>query len=228
LLRKCPHAQDVWHAIHNIGLRGAAADTSLKEWLLANLTDVHVDPNWPTKFAITLWYIWKWQCSMCLGSTELIPMDKGVFLYHKFQEILHALEMTDQLHSSARQEPREQWVRWEPPERGWRVLNTDGVVRGTLGPAGVGAVLRGDQEEWIIDFSEHLGHCLAIKAELRAVLHGLKIAKEATMRQLLIQLDSTAVVSMLTMHSLCPSECSGIIQQCKHLGLFVSWVNKGW
>ena len=45
LLRKCPHAQDVWHAIHNIGLRGAAADTSLKEWLLANLTDVHVDPN---------------------------------------------------------------------------------------------------------------------------------------------------------------------------------------
>jgi len=84
LLRQCPNALDVWHVIHSIGLCGAAADTSLKEWLLANLTDIHVDPNWPTKFAITLWYIWKWRCSMCLGSTELIPMDKGTFLYHKF------------------------------------------------------------------------------------------------------------------------------------------------
>jgi len=89
----------------------------------------------------------------------------------------------------------------------------DGAVRGTLGLAGASGVLRGDHREWIIGFFEHLGRCSAIKAELRAVLRGLKIAKKAATRQLLIQLDSTAVVSMLMTHSLCPSECSGIIQQ---------------
>jgi len=150
-------------------------------------------------------------------------MDKGAFLYRKSQEIIQALEKTDQRHTSTDIKRREHWVRWEPPEGGWRVLNTDGAARGTLGLAGAGGVLRGDHGEWILGFSEHLGCCSAIKGELRAVLRGLKLAKEAKTRQLLIQLDSTAAVSMLTGHSLCHSECSGIIQQCKNLMGWGGW-----
>ena len=33
LLRKCLNAQDVWHALHNIGLRCIAEGTTFKEWL---------------------------------------------------------------------------------------------------------------------------------------------------------------------------------------------------
>jgi len=56
---------------------------------------------------------------------------------------------------------------------GWRVLNTDGAVKGGTGPAGAGGVLRDDKGEWILGFSEYLGHCTAIKAEIRAALRGL-------------------------------------------------------
>ena len=59
LLRKCPNAQDVWHALQSLGWCGPAADTSLKDWLRINLIGTQVDPNWPTKFVIALWYFWK-------------------------------------------------------------------------------------------------------------------------------------------------------------------------
>jgi len=40
-------------------------------------------------------------------------------------------------------------------------------------------VLQGDKGEWIIGFSENLGHCSSVKAEIRAVLRGLMLAREA-------------------------------------------------
>ena len=50
------------------------------------------------------------------------------------------------------------------------MLNTDGVAKGHPGPAGAGGVIRGDQGEWIVGFSEHLGRCSAVKAEVKVVL----------------------------------------------------------
>jgi len=50
-------------------------------------------------------------------------------------------------------------------------------------------VIRGDKGEWVIGFSENLGDCLAIKAEIRAVLRSLKLAKEVRTQRLWIQID---------------------------------------
>ena len=144
-------------------------------------------------------------------------MEKGVFMFCKFQEILHALETENQLQNSVRRETIEQWVRRDPPDGGWRVLNTDGDVKGNPGPVGASGVITGDKGEWIIGFSENLGYCSSIKAEIRAVLHGLKIAKEGCSHKLWIQIDSKAVVTMLTSHKLGHPEYSLLIQQYKHL-----------
>ena len=97
------------------------------------------------------------------------------------------------------------------------MLNTDGAAKGNLGPAGAGRVLRDDKGEWIIGFSENLGYCSAIKAEIRAVLRGLKVAKEVCIHKLWIQVDSKAVVSMLTNHIIGHPENRFLIQQCKTL-----------
>jgi len=77
--------------------------------------------------------------------------------------------------------------------------------------------------EWIICFSENLGYCLAIKAEIRAILRGLKIAKDGCTQKLWIQIDSKAVVNMLTSHKLGHPEYSLLIQQCKHLLDWDGW-----
>uniref|UniRef100_A0A7C8YVG9 RNase H type-1 domain-containing protein n=1 Tax=Opuntia streptacantha TaxID=393608 RepID=A0A7C8YVG9_OPUST len=77
---------------------------------------------------------------------------------------------------------------------GWLLIF--GAVKGNPGP-GAGGVIRGDKGEWIIGFSENLGYCSSVKAELRAVLHGLKLAKEANVHRIWVQLDSSVVVGML-------------------------------
>jgi len=217
LLRKCPHAQGVWQSLNSLGLCCVNPDSSISDWLRVNLTGSHVDPQWPRKFAISLWYLWKWRCTVCLGSMELIPFDRGAFLQQKFQEIIRIFDEPEQGRNMAGQGLAERWIRWEPPERGWWVLNADGAVRGALGLAGAGGVVRGYQGKWVVGFSEPLGRCSVTQAELRAVLRGLRIAKEAGIRKLWVQVDSKVVETLLTIPRLRSSEYNGIIQQCKIL-----------
>jgi len=150
-------------------------------------------------------------------------MDIGVFLSRKFQEILCVLDKEADLTHTKHTGSTTQVVKWEPPPRGWRMLNTDGAARGTLGLAGAGGVLRDEAGTWIIGFSEHLGRCSAITAELWAALRGLKLAKEECTTKLWIQVDSTAIVSMLTTTTNFHPEYHSLIQQCKILLDWAGW-----
>ena len=80
-------------------------------------------------------------------------------------------------------------MRWEAPVAGWVILNTDGAAKGNPGPAGAGGVIRGDKGEWIVGFSENLGHCSSVKAEICAILRGLSIARETHVQKLWLQTD---------------------------------------
>ena len=106
---------------------------------------------------------------------------------------------------------------------GWLIMNTYGASKGNPGPAGAGGVLRGDKGEWLIGFSESLGVCSSVKAEIRTVLRGFKIAQEAQVQKLWLQTDSKVVVSMLTSSNDWHLEHSFLLHQCKQL---IDW--EGW
>jgi len=105
----------------------------------------------------------------------------------KFREIKDALDRDMQLMNSPPTEDLEVRVRWEPPMRGWKVLNTDGAVRGNPGSTGAGGVIRGEVGEWVLGFSENVGHCSVTKAEVKAILRGLNLAKEIPTQKIWIQ-----------------------------------------
>ena len=117
----------------------------------------------------------------------------------------------------------DRWVQWQPPLVGWRVLNTDGAVKGVIGPAGAGGVIRDDNGQWVMGFSEYLSHCTAVKAELHAALRGLQFAKAACIQKLWLQMDSTVVVDMLTRVKPWHTEFSSLLHQCHNL---LNW--EGW
>jgi len=221
LFRRCPTAQAVWQALHSCGLNSTATEATFHDWFQANFHGNHVDPQWPRKFAIILWFLWKWRCSTCLGSMEFIPFDKGTFLTHQIQRILDSLD--SQTPAAAGRGCSERWIHWDGPEPGWHVLNTDGASQGTVGRAGAGGVVRGERGEWIIGFSEPLGRCPALQAELRAVLRGLRIAKEMGTRKLWVQVDSRVVVTLLTTMGFRRSEYHGLIHQCRTLLAWECW-----
>ena len=82
----------------------------------------------------------------------------------RFEEIQNALDW-DICNPGALPTARQEiWVRWEPPERGWKVLNIDGAVSGNPARAGAGGVIRGEDGEWILGFSEKVGQCSVTKA----------------------------------------------------------------
>jgi len=144
-------------------------------------------------------------------------------LVHKFQEILHALETGRLSLRQGRIDPVELSVSWELPPRGWWVLNTDGAVKGALGPAGAGGVLRDDKGEWILGFSEYLGHCSTLTAELKAVVRGLKIAKELGAQKLWVRTDSKILWGMLIGQAHHHPELHFLGQTCRRLLYANGW-----
>ena len=226
VLRRCLHAQDVWGVLAQMGMQSVDVDTDLPEWLQLNLRGAHIDPSWPTKFAVALWYIWKWRCVKIFGSIEQLPMDIGDFLSRKFQETLRVLKKDIGPKHTSHTMSTPHMVKWEAPPRGWRMLNTDGAARGTMGLAGAGGVLRDETGTWLIGFSEFLGHCSATMAELRAVLRGLQIAKEVATTKLWVQVDSTVIISMLSKDTQCHPAYHSLIKQCKLLIDWAGWVVK--
>ena len=99
-----------------------------------------------------------------------IPRDIGEFMIYRFQETIKALEQTKTRSTTGQSKSVEQGVSWERPRGGWMILNTDGSAKGNVGPAGAGGVLRNDRGEWVFGFSEYLGHCSSMTAELKALL----------------------------------------------------------
>lgn len=65
-------------------------------------------------------------------------------------------------------------VRWEKPPLGWFKLNTDGSSIGNPGFCGIGGVIRDDSGGMVQAYASHIGFGSNNKAELVALLHGLR------------------------------------------------------
>ena len=72
-------------------------------------------------------------------------------------------------------------------------------------------------------FSEYLGNCSAVKAELRGILRGLRVAKEQGIPKLWIRTDSQTVVNMLVNWPSEHREHYFLVQQCKQLLDWDGW-----
>jgi len=108
-------------------------------------------------------------------------------------------------------------VGWEPPSVGCITLNTDGASKGNSGKAGGGGVFRGWKGEWLGGFAEGMGICSSVRAELRAVLQGLLVAKDKEFTKLMVKVDSMLVVGMLKGELKVNIRRHALVQQCKDL-----------
>lgn len=92
VIRRCPEAQiilDYFYDQH-LGVRGDGLD--FRTWVKKNVLNEQGGADWPTKFTIIAWYIWKWRNAICFDSPENMPIDKISFLLRRFAEVLKALD----------------------------------------------------------------------------------------------------------------------------------------
>ncbi|XVE48701.1 hypothetical protein DITRI_Ditri01bG0023300 [Diplodiscus trichospermus] len=65
-LRDCTAASSLWMSILGINGRNAIYSLSLKDWFAKNFNgSVHdvLQEGWDARFALTIWWIWKWRCN---------------------------------------------------------------------------------------------------------------------------------------------------------------------
>ncbi|KAK9023643.1 hypothetical protein V6N11_003852 [Hibiscus sabdariffa] len=81
-------------------------------------------------------------------------------------------------------------VRWMRPPEYWSKLNSYGAVRGALGLASCGGVIRPDQGCWIIGFSRGIGVCSVLDAKLWGIYKELLTVWSVGIQNLVIEVDS--------------------------------------
>ena len=76
-------------------------------------------------------------------------------------------------------------------------IYSDGAARGNPGPAGAGAVLKGQDGQVIVEVCRYLGEMTNNQAEYRALILGLEEAKHVGATQIAIYADSELVVKQI-------------------------------
>lgn len=126
--------------------------------------------KWDTLFAFVMWHIW-------LVRNENVYTHKRTKTTAKIPTNL-ALEYISLTSKGARGDrPKPSFVCWKPPYIGFK-LNTNGSANPSSGNGGIGGVIRNICDEWIAGFMGNIRAITNIKAELLALLAGLKLAKE--------------------------------------------------
>ncbi|CAN1808121.1 Putative ribonuclease H protein At1g65750, partial [Linum perenne] len=88
-------------------------------------------------------------------------------------------------------------IGWRPADEGWFTLNSDGSLHLQNNRAAAGGLVRDSGGNLITSYVINLGSCSIMRAELRGIIEGMKIAWDKGVRRLCIQTDSQAAVSLL-------------------------------
>ncbi|KAL4286983.1 hypothetical protein AHAS_Ahas19G0140700 [Arachis hypogaea] len=88
-------------------------------------------------------------------------------------------------------------VAWSYPPENWIKLNMDGAASTNPNAGGCGGVIRNEQGRWVAGFMANLGCCSAFRAEMWGIYHGLKIVWDLGLRRIIVESNSTTVVTIL-------------------------------
>ena len=102
----------------------------------------------------------------------------------------------------------------------------DGAAKGNLSEAGGGGVFRNTRGDWVLGFCCYLGVCSSFRAELLALLYGLRIAWSQGFRKLIVHIDSKTPMKLLEAEACSMSTHVHLILKCRALLANKQWVTK--
>ena len=115
-------------------------------------------------------------------------------------------------------------VRWNLLSPGWFKLNTDRSTLGCPSHASGGGLIRDDHGRLVKGFLRKIGKVNSIKAELCAIRDGLIFCNQLIIQNLYIELDTKAVISLLTSKNNSYGQYAPIIDDCRNmLNLHPTW-----
>ncbi|CAA7042861.1 unnamed protein product [Microthlaspi erraticum] len=195
---------------------------SVLGWLFSNLgSDAYAfGASWPTLFAVSVWWSWKWRCGNVFGVNGKCR-DRVQFLKTLATEVTKAWEACRE--ANAKPSRVERMISWTPPAEGWMKINTDGAFRGNPGLATARGVLRDQYGAWCGGFALNIGICTAPLAELWGVYYELLTAWEKRVVRLEVEVDSELVVGFLKT-GICTSHPLSFLVRLCHGFIARDWI----
>lgn len=162
------------------------------------------DEDMSQNVAITLWLMWGARNDFIFKQT---PIDCTRILFNKE---LHKIP------NPKRIRPKQMiTIKWEPPPKGWFKLNINGSACSNPGNAWTGGIIRDHNGDFITAFSINIGIATNNKAEIWAFQQGVKIAVDLEITHLIIQTDSTFLISCLRRQEACHSTLKRLLEDAR-------------
>ncbi|CAN0904399.1 TNF receptor-associated factor homolog 1b, partial [Linum grandiflorum] len=110
-----------------------------------------------------------------------------------------------------------QLIGWRPGDEGWFTLSTDGSFRSPTKVAAAGGLIRDDSGRFVKAFAANLGRCSITRAEMRAIVDGLKLAWTLGIRRIRVQSDSRTAIAIFANASDLDHQHAALVMQFKEL-----------
>ncbi|CAN1130622.1 Putative ribonuclease H protein At1g65750, partial [Linum perenne] len=191
----CNVASQVWRQALPEAVVARSELGGFDEWWRSMLLDY----KYGTKFGIIAWLIWQARNKFIFEHLDRPPsaiVEQCNFWINLVLSSWKTFQLGREAPGLARQT---QLIAWRPGEEGWFTLNTDGSRISHFGATTIGGIIRDSAGNLVWAFCANVGNCSITRAELRAIVEGLKLAWSLGIKKVVVQTDSTAAVAMLQM-----------------------------
>ncbi|CAN1131008.1 Putative ribonuclease H protein At1g65750 [Linum perenne] len=189
----CSFASQVWRQALPEAVVSRAELGNFDQWW----KNMILDKQLGTKFGIIAWLIWQARNKFIFDQQDRPPsaiIEQCQFWTNLVLSSWKTFQLGREAPGLARQT---QLIAWRPGDEGWFTLNTDGSRITQSGATAIGGIIRDSAGSLVRAFSANVGNCSITRAELRAIVEGLKLAWSLGIRKVAIQSDSAAAVTML-------------------------------
>ncbi|KAK8476339.1 hypothetical protein V6N11_005044 [Hibiscus sabdariffa] len=210
LFRECSVVVVVWGGLIKHDKWAEFMSMDVMAWSRLNLVSPSHFTNdlvdWDLRFGAIFWSLWLRRNTLIFDSDNLDSltiMDRIRWLWEDMWAAFDSDCSLHVVHSSASgQTPISRaTVCWSSPLVGWCKLNVNGVRDHATSFAACGGLICEHGGRWVRCFARSLGVCSPIEVELWAVHEGLVQAWVLCLKHVVVEVDSTLVLWLLSPHS---------------------------
>ncbi|CAN1135031.1 Putative ribonuclease H protein At1g65750 [Linum perenne] len=193
VIRDCYFALQVWENVLPNLITDGDRSLDFKQWWREKLAD---DTS-SISVGVTAWVIWKARNNLIFEGIK----DSVDAIANKCRYWINLILTSWKANQLGREAPglarQALLVAWRPGDEGWSTLNTDGSRHHSTRSTAIGGVLRDSDGRFARAFCANIGDCSITRAELKAIIEGMRMAWDLGVDKLHIQTDSSTAVSTL-------------------------------
>jgi len=190
-VRDCRFSKRIWHAI------GFSDTIFFSDQNAYNWVNVAATGSRGMCFLAGLWWVWHHRNMMCFNNKTWSLFCLTNNIHNSTYCIVNNFQHTDKIAHL------DHFVKWNCQNHLGTIINVDGSCTGSPIRTGFGGIIRNNHGFYLNGFSGHIPHSSDILlAELTAIYHGLRLAIDMGLDDLVCYSDSLISINLITVDTL--------------------------